>query len=331
MRRLIRLVSALLMLLVVAAGIVAMRYQQFVGREVNLPDDRLVTIVKGQTARDILRQLLDQQSETYLYIRLFTRLHPELSHLRAGTYELQSGMTVTQAMQHLSAGQEKLFSITLVEGLRWQDWRTQIQQNPLLSWHEFDDAAVIEANQLAGDSLEGWLLPDTYHVPMHTSAKALVEQALKAMTTYLEQAWAQRDADLPLATPYEALILASIIEKETAVAAERPEIAGVFVNRLRSGMRLQTDPTVIYGMGDAFDGNIRRADLRTLTPYNTYMIKGLPPTPIAMPSAEAINAALHPADTEAVYFVARGDGTHQFSVTLSEHQAAVRKYQLKQE
>jgi UPF0755 protein len=177
-------------------------------------------------------------------------------------------------------------------------------------------------------SAEGLFLADTYFFTANTATSSILTRAHKAMLDYVETQWQQRQADLPLNSPYDALILASIIEKETAVSAERTKIAGVFVNRLRKNMRLQTDPTVIYGIGDAYDGNITRKHLRTPTPYNTYTIKGLPPTPIAMAGKEAIWAALNPMETDALYFVARGDGSHEFSSSLAAHNAAVRKYQL---
>lgn len=177
-------------------------------------------------------------------------------------------------------------------------------------------------------SAEGLFLADTYFFTANTAASSILKRAHKAMLDYVETQWQQRQADLPLNSPYDALILASIIEKETAVSEERTKIAGVFVNRLRKNMRLQTDPTVIYGIGDTYDGNITRKHLRTPTPYNTYTIKGLPPTPIAMAGKEAIWAALNPMETDALYFVARGDGSHEFSSSLAAHNAAVRKYQL---
>ena len=179
-----------------------------------------------------------------------------------------------------------------------------------------------------GEHPEGQLFPDTYAYPRGTHALHVVKRAYARMQTILGEEWAQREEGLPLTTPYEALILASIVEKETGLAAERPEIAGVFVRRLRKGMKLQTDPTVIYGMGAAFDGNIRRSDLTTDTPYNTYVRTGLPPTPIALPGRDAIHAALHPAAGDSLYFVAKGDGGHAFSATLEEHNRAVRRYQL---
>ena len=177
---------------------------------------------------------------------------------------------------------------------------------------------------------EGWFFPDTYHFPAGFTDEAFLRRALTAMEQRLARAWSQRVADLPLDDPYQALILASIVEKETGLTAERPAIAGVFARRLRAGMLLQTDPTVIYGLGAAFDGDLRRRDLVTDTPYNTYTRKGLPPTPIALPGAGALEAAVHPAAGDALYFVADGQGGHVFSRTLDEHNRAVRRYQLRE-
>jgi UPF0755 protein len=182
----------------------------------------------------------------------------------------------------------------------------------------------------AGKHPEGRFFPDTYHFPRGTSDQALLRRAYQAMEQLLATEWPGRAADLPLQSPYEALILASIVERETALASERPEIAGVFVRRLQRGIRLQTDPTVIYGMGEAFAGNITRRDLEQDTPYNTYVHSGLTPTPICMPGRDAVHAVLHPAEGDSLYFVARGDGSHAFSATLTAHNRAVRTYQLKE-
>jgi UPF0755 protein len=189
------------------------------------------------------------------------------------------------------------------------------------------DAELLQAIGAEENHLEGLLFPDTYFYAPHTSDLDVLRRAYRLQHDKLLAAWETRAQGLPYRTPYEALIMASIVEKETGAAAERPRIAGVFINRLKLGMRLQTDPTVIYGLGDRFDGNLRRDDLQRDTPYNTYTRTGLPPTPIAMPSEAAIEAALNPAKTDALYFVARGDGTHVFSSTLEAHNRAVNRYQ----
>jgi UPF0755 protein len=231
-----------------------------------------------------------------------------------------------------ASGRSIQYPVTLVEGRRFRDVVGELAEVSVLE-HELtglSDAEVMERVGIDEAHPEGWLFPDTYLVVRGSTDVALLRRAYERMQEVLAEEWANRSEDLPLATPYDALILASIIEKETGVAEERPAIAGVFVRRLQRGMRLQTDPTVIYGMDDAFDGDIRRADLRRETPYNTYVIDGLPPTPIALPGREAIHAALHPADGDSLYFVARGDGRHYFSATLDEHNCAVRHYQLDQ-
>ena len=192
-----------------------------------------------------------------------------------------------------------------------------------------DESALITMLSSEYQSLEGMFFPSTYFYSTQSSDLDILKRAYDTMQSVLDAHWQRRQPDLPYENPYEALIMASIIEKETGQAAERKQIAGVFVRRLQKGMKLQTDPTVIYGLGEAFDGNLRRKDLRTDTPYNTYTRSGLPPTPIAMPGEASIEAALHPADGKALYFVAKGNGWHAFSATLREHNAAVRKYQLK--
>jgi len=293
---------------------------------------QLITLNKGDTAHQVLAGLHEQNNiDTYGYwsAKLWLRVAPELARFKAGSYELTADLGLLDAMILLHSGKEKQFSVTLVEGQNLKQWLQQLGQTSHLSYIEADLARLTQVLKPQGDKLEGWLMPDTYFYTSGTAIEVLIQQAYTAMHSYLTQAWHTRAQNLPYRSPYEALIMASIIEKETGLASERARIAGVFVNRLNKKMRLQTDPTVIYGMGDKFDGNIRRRDLRQATPYNTYVIKGLPPTPIAMPGREAIDAALHPLDTNEYYFVARGDGSHQFSSTLQQHNAAVRKYQLK--
>jgi UPF0755 protein len=249
--------------------------------------------------------------------------------LKAGEYLLSPGLTPRALLSLLSSGQVILHSITFIEGSRFSDVLK------LLDAHE---AVIHKASTLSPDDLmrmlgapgvhpEGQFFPDTYRFPRGTTDFELLTMAHRRMTQELDKAWASRAADLPLATKYEALILASVVEKETALESERPQIAGVFIERLKRGMRLQTDPSVIYGI-EGYDGNIRRADLLRDTPYNTYTRSGLPPTPIALPGLESLNAAVHPQLTGALFFVAtgKGDGSHYFSKTLAEHDAAVKRY-----
>jgi UPF0755 protein len=250
--------------------------------------------------------------------------------LQAGEYSVAAGTTGNELLGMLVEGRVLLHSLTLVEGWTFRQAMAAVQAHPAVTPQlpDADPAAVATAIGLEQQHPEGMLFPDTYRFPRGTSDVALLRQARTRLETELAAAWEARQAGLPLQTAYEALILASIIEKETGAPEERPLIAGVFVNRLRLGMRLQTDPTVIYGLGDDFDGNLRRADLRGDTPYNTYTRAGLPPTPIALAGRAAIDAALNPERTAALYFVATGlgDGRHRFARTLDEHNANVARY-----
>ncbi len=250
--------------------------------------------------------------------------------LKAGEYALEPGLTPRGLLDLLSSGRVLLHSITFIEGSTFEDIRNALATNDAVDASYKDRTAeeIMSAIGAPGIHPEGQFFPDTYHFPRGTSDVELLGIAHRRMQTELQKAWDSRLPDLPLASAYEALILASIVEKETALDSERPAIAGVFIERLRRGMRLQTDPTVIYGMMDRYDGNIRRADLLRDTPYNTYTRAGLPPTPIAMPGRDSLQAATRPQVTGALFFVATGepDGSHYFSKTLAEHDAAVKRY-----
>jgi len=250
--------------------------------------------------------------------------------IRAGEYRVAPGATPRDLLEMLVEGRVQLHSITLPEGWTFRQALDEITAHPAVTVTLADvpGEQVMAALGLAGRNPEGMFFPDTYLFARGTADLELLRQASERLQRELDLAWADRVADLPISSAYEALILASIVEKETGIADERPIIAGVFVNRLRRGMRLQTDPTVIYGLGDSFDGNLRRADLTRDTPYNTYTRSGLPPTPIALVGREALRAAVRPAETEALYFVAtgRGDGRHLFARTLAEHNGNVARY-----
>ena len=291
-------------------------------------DARTFNVDKGDSVNAIISRLEnDGLVENGVFLKAYLKLNKGIFTPKIGHYEIAVGMTLADFLQLTSDGKEKLYTVTMVEGLTWKQWAAQLAQSEFI----VNDASaedIIAELGLQPESLEGVLLPETYKIRFGTPLSEFVKRLHADMQTYLHKAWDNRQGLLPIKTPYEALILASIIEKETGVAAERPRIAGVFINRLNTGMRLQTDPTVIYGMGERFDGDIRRKDLREKTPYNTYVIKGLPPTPIAMPGKAAIDAALNPEATQELYFVSKGDGSHQFSQTLEEHNRAVRKYQL---
>jgi UPF0755 protein len=256
--------------------------------------------------------------------QIIAKLDPTLTDLKAGLYAL-SNTSVIDNIKKINQGQQVSFSFTIIEGQALRDVLAAIKNATNLK----NDLNIEQLSQqvLSSDiHLEGWLFPDTYHYHNNDTASSVLKRAAQKMQQTLDDAWQQRAQNLPYNSAYEVLIMASIIEKETGLASERPLIASAFVNRLNTNMRLQTDPTVIYGLGENFDGDIKRKDLRDYTPYNTYRIKGLPPTPIAMPSKAAILAAVNPPHSEYVYFVAKGDGSHQFSTTLKQHNAAVKTY-----
>jgi UPF0755 protein len=258
----------------------------------------------------------------------YARFSGDATRIHAGEYVLQKGMTPLDLLDRLVSGQVVLHQFTIVEGWRFADLKRLLRTHSAVAATELTDDEIMVRLGMPDQHPEGQFLPDTYSFPRGTSDVDLLRQAHAALQARLDFAWAQRSPDVQVATPYEALTLASIIEKETALASERRLISGVFHQRLRRGMRLQTDPTVIYGLGDTFDGDLRRRDLTTDTPYNTYTRAGLPPTPIALASAASIDAAVDPETTEALYFVATGlpDGSHYFSATLEEHNRAVERY-----
>lgn len=260
---------------------------------------------------------------------LLARLRDSAGMIKAGSYEVEAGTTPLRLLDQLTRGDVSQAELALIEGWNFTQVRAALDQHPALR-HDSTDLSEREilARIGAGESAaEGLLFPDTYLFHKNSSDLDLLGRAYRAMQARLEQEWPARAPGVPYASAYEALILASIVEKETGLATDRGRIAGVFVNRLRSGMPLQSDPTVIHGMGSAFDGNLRKPDLQRDTPYNTYTRTGLPPTPIALPGLAALRAALNPAASEHLYFVARGDGSSEFSRTLDEHNRAVARYQ----
>ena len=249
--------------------------------------------------------------------------------IKAGSYEFDEGSALWALLRKLSSGDTSQADVLFVEGSTFREMRAKLNGQPELLHitRDMNDADILSRLGMAGQSPEGWFFPDTYRFDKRSEDIAVLQRALAAMQKQLNTVWLSRDANLPLKSPYELLILASIVEKETGTASDRAQIAGVFINRLRKGMRLQTDPTVIYGLGERFDGNLRKADLQRDTPHNTYTRAGLPPTPICMPGLAALQAVAHPAKTDALYFVAKGDGSSQFSATLDAHNRAVNQYQ----
>ncbi|HEX5464635.1 MAG TPA: endolytic transglycosylase MltG [Burkholderiales bacterium] len=288
------------------------------------------SIGRGSTLHGVARQLtrVGVLYEPWTFIALGRVLH-KAGSIKAGNYEIDKPVSLYRLLLNITEGGYSEDSIAFIDGWTFRQIREQLNADPELR-HDtatLTDAEILTKLDIPYSSPEGLFFPNTYFFSQNTSDLLILKRAYHLMQERLTQAWKSRAPDLPLTKPYQALILASIVEKETGRPQDRAEIAAVFVNRLRRGMKLQTDPTVIFGMGNTFDGNLRRQDLTTDTPYNTYMHAGLPPTPIAIPGMESIDAAVHPAHTDALYFVAAGDGSSHFSSTLNDHNRAVEKYQ----
>ncbi len=326
----------LLLVIVLIAALVGagawLEYRRFATTPIELETRSVVLdIPRGTSLRGLSEDLAARGiiGNAYLFMAL-GRMTGKGSEIKAGEYEIRSGLTPAQVLALLASGKVMQHAVTIVEGWTFRQAFAAIAA---------DDRFVKELESVSckglmarlgypGQNPEGRFFPDTYYFTKGTSDLDILRRAHRTMERVLAEEWAKRAEGLPLASPDDALILASIVEKETGLASERQQIAGVFARRLALGMRLQTDPTVIYGLRDSYDGDLTRADLTEDTPYNTYLHTGLPPTPIALPGRGAIHAALHPAEGDSLYFVARGDGSHQFSATLAEHNAAVRRYQL---
>ena len=332
MKSLLRLLAVLILLSAAAGGFAFWQIGQLDKHQL-MPESAVeFEVVRGSSVNGLLREW---QAKRWLpaspWWRLWLKANPQLLDIKAGTYLIQRGETITQILTRMNAGDVIHYSVTLVEGWNLRDVRAALQSARKLkqTLPSLSDEELMRALGKPGVHPEGQFFPSTYSYTERMTDVEVLAEANRVLDKTLTELWEQRQQGLPYATPYEALIMASIVEKETGLASDRHDIAGVFVRRLQQNMRLQTDPTVIYGMGAAFRGNIRKVDLQTDTPYNTYTRAGLPPTPIAMPGREAIHAALNPAAGDALYFVARGDGTTVFSATLEQHNAAVREFQLK--
>jgi UPF0755 protein len=329
--RLQRLLLLLVILALVSVAWVYGKYRQFSHAHINLPQDEMIFSIKpGMSLGQLAHELHAQGIITHP--RFFIHLGRQLQaarRLKAGEYPLNRELTPRSLLGLFTSGKVVQYTLTLVDGQTFSELRRRIEQHPALeqTLQGLTDSEVMERLGHPDQHPEGRFLADTYHFPRHTTDLDFLQRAYNAMQLTLQAAWETRDANLPLANPDEALILASIVEKETGIPEERAQIAGVFIRRLQRGMKLQTDPTVIYGMGESFDGNIRRSDLTRDTPYNTYTRGGLPPTPIATPGRAAIEAVMHPSDGNALFFVASGNGRHYFSDTLKEHNLAVDKFQ----
>ena len=330
----------LLILLLILGGVGFWGYQKltsFVHTPVNVTQDQLLTIERGTTGSK-LAALLEQENilEHADLLPWLLKLQPQLNKVKAGTYSLTGLKTLQDLLDMINSGKEAQFSVKFIEGKTFKEWRKNLENAPHLKQtlqgkSDKEIMALLDIPAVAKavyewNNMDGWLYPDTYNYTPNSTDLELLKRSTTRLQKALDKAWNERDENLPLTDPYQMLILASVVEKETGIAAERPQVASVFINRLKANMKLQTDPTVIYGMGERYTGNIRKKDLETMTPYNTYMIEGLPPTPIAMVSESALQAVAHPAKTDFYYFVADGSGGHKFTRNLNEHNKAVQEY-----
>jgi UPF0755 protein len=326
-RKILAIAGAVITLLVVAVfGRVVLHYR-YVETPLRLSGDYVLNVEQGSNLTRILDQLQAQGViPSALDLRLYARFNQGPVRLQAGEYLLQSGLNGRTLLHKLASGDVLYHQLRLLEGWTLAQALAEIQGNDAVkvTLHDVDE---LQQKLALGTSGEGEFFPDTYSFVRGTTDLELLKQAHELMAKELARAWAERDVGLPYDNEYALLTMASIIEKETGLASERPQIAGVFVRRLQQGMRLQTDPTVIYGIGPTFDGNLTRAQLQSDTPYNTYTREGLPPTPIALPGRASLLASAHPDSSPALFFVSKGDGSHQFSATLQEHNDAVRRYQ----
>lgn len=320
---------AVLVLAVVGAGMAAYAWH-WTGKAVDMKADTVQYVVEpGGGVRAIARAMneagIQVHPDAFVGLARFSGLDKQI---KAGAYEARRGDSPQRLLERMARGEMVQARLTLVEGWTYQRIRQALRESPAIkqTLQETSDVELLQRLGSDSPSPEGLFLPDTYVFVPGTSDFDVLQQAYKAQAALLSQAWEQREPGLPLATPYEALILASIVEKETGLGEDRARVSGVFINRLKTRMPLQTDPTVIYGMGERYQGRIRKRDLQTDTPWNTYTRGGLPPTPIASPGRAALHATLHPETHTFYYFVARGDGSSQFSRTLGEHNRAVAKY-----
>lgn len=328
-----KFIIIILLALLASAGVVVYQFDQALKTPLAIDKDSFLKIKPGSSISSFAKQLESEQwIPTRFWLRNYGRLFPHKANIKAGTYLISKNSTVAQLLVKLVEGKEHQFAITFIEGTRFKDALIILAEHPYIKQSVNDKSVKAIAKQIGIDATnpEGWLFPDTYAFTADTQDITLLKRAYANMQAQLNELWQHRADNLPYQTAYQALIMASIIEKETSYIAEQPIISSVFVNRLRKRMRLQTDPTVIYGLGERYQGDITRKHLREKTPYNTYRINGLPPTPIAMAGLSALKATLNPATSDYFYFVSGGDGKHVFSKTLSEHNRAVKRYLKKQ-
>jgi UPF0755 protein len=326
-----RALLTLLGLLLIAAGAVVALAWYWYRTPLTLPRTPMDFEVRtGATLSGVARQLHEAGVLPHpLALVALGRLESVDRSIKAGSYEIEGGITLPRLLAKLTQGDVAQTSLTIVEGATFADLKRALRDSPQVAKTVLDlpDTELLARLGASEQNPEGLFFPDTYYFAAGSSDLAILKRAHGALAARLAAAWDKRARDLPLASPYDALILASIVEKETGRPADRPLVASVFINRLRRNMRLQTDPTVIYGLGDRFDGNLRKRDLDTDTTYNTYTRDGLPPTPIALPSQASLDAVVQPPATQYLFFVSRGDGTSEFSTTLADHNRAVARYQ----
>lgn len=325
-----RIIAGMIFMVALMIAIAYWLIRQFAASPLSITQETLFTLPVG-TGRAALETQLENQHiiKKSIWFAWLLQLEPELAKFKAGTYRLEKNMSVRQLLMLLASGKEAQFPIRFVEGTRLQGWLAALRAAPYLKHTLKDDqfSTLAAALTLAKDQrIEGWFYPDTYLYTANTTDVAILRRAHDRMRKLVDTVWQERLPDLPYKTQNELVTMASIIEKETAVSEERTTVASVFINRLRLGMRLQTDPTVIYGMGEKYNGILTRKDLETPSEYNTYIIIGLPPGPIAIPGKASLEAAAHPANSQYLYFVADGKGGHTFTTNLASHNRAVQAY-----
>lgn len=328
-----KIIVVSIFIILVLSGWMWSTYQQALDNSLSIDSSELdYSIKSGSSLSAVIYDLANKKIIKHpRYLLWYARLNGLSNKMKMGDYRLTNKLTTKEFLDDIFSGKVIQFSLTIIEGWSFQQLLDAINKHPQIK-HTIGNLSkqeIMTKLDLAGIHYEGQFLPDTYHFPKQLTDVEFLKRAYDSMQSVLKEEWNNRAVGLLYKNSYEALIMASIVEKETGQASERQQISGVFIRRLEKRMRLQTDPTVIYGMGDKYKGNIRKRDLLRDTPYNTYRRRGLPPTPIALPGRDAIYAALHPADGDALYFVSRGDGSHVFSATLKEHNNAVIKYQLK--
>lgn len=327
----IKFLTIVFLIFVVGAGIFAHKVHRYVHLPAGDSSNEIEVLIEPGASFDNVANKLHQAEliAKPFFFKLLAMYEEKTQQIKSGEYQFTFEQTPAEILDALVSGKTVQYGLTVIEGKTFNEFWELVQQHPKLqnTIQGIDD--IKSGLGITQDNLEGLFLPETYRFTAGTKDIDILRQSYNLLREYLDKEWPQRSADSFVNSPYEALILASIVEKETGVVEERPRIAGVFISRLKKRMRLQTDPTVIYGLGNKFDGNITRKHLETDTPYNTYTRSGLPPTPIALSSEAAIKAVLHPTITGDLYFVSKGDGTHYFSKTYEEHERAVRKYQLR--